>query len=757
MKSRNLFVMPIPFLFLAVVLLLQGMVACSTIPKSVQPQETSVREIKNIQVNDLSDLTEIMIESDQPLIYTAYQLSDPDRLVLDLSNGALGIYTEEIKVESGVVQSVQPSQTETPTRVARLEIGLSQPADFRIDQEDTKLIVRIAKPIKTSDDEERMGTTTPEAPAVSTTGPPAQNVTQVRVEPQPKGIRVMITGDGVLSPQVFTLKGHRLVADFPETTNQVKPNVMSVDHALLKRIRLGQHTTPKKVRLVMDLTTDVTYEVKPLGHEVMLDVMPASKPMVSEAGSEVTQTKSSVPPAQAAPSPEPLVPSVTAQKEITPQTVPLAQPESSARKFTGRRISLDFQDADVTNVLRLIADVSGLNIVLGDDVKGKITLKLQNVPWDQVLDLILRSKGLGQIREGNIIRIDTNANIAKQQDEEARAKESLIKAEDLVTQILPVNYSKAQALSTTLRKNLSPRGDITVDESTNTLIVKDIPKNLDEISRLVKILDRQTPQVLIESRIVIANTNFARDIGVQWGAAAANLTGNNRFGLFAGPTGDFGSGTPNPSNTDPNPASPISILPPSAFAVDLPAIGEAGSLGNVGFTFGKFIGRPVVLDLRLSAGETTGETRILSSPKILTLDNKEAVIQQGESIPFQTVSQNGTQTQFVDATLNLTVTPHITPDGSIIMKIKATKNSPGATRSSAGPSIDKREVTTEVLVKDGETTVIGGVLDTTNIKSEEGIPWFRKIPVIGWLFKRESKSDRSNELLIFITPTIVKS
>ncbi|MCI0530188.1 MAG: type IV pilus secretin PilQ, partial [Nitrospira sp.] len=358
--------------------------------------------------------------------------------------------------------------------------------------------------------------------------------------------------------------------------------------------------------------------------------------------------------------------------------------------------------------------------VLGEDVKGKITLKLQNVPWDQALDIILRSKGLGQLREGNVIRVDTNSNIAKLQDDEAKAKESLIKAEDLSTRIIEVNYSKAQSLSSTLKKSLSPRGDITVDEGTNTLIIKDVSRNLDEVSRLVKILDRQTPQVLIEARVVIANATFARDLGIQWGAAAATLTGNNRIGIFAGPTGSFGNEIPDPANvTAPN------ITPPSTFAVNLPASGSAGPLGNLGFTFGKFVGRPLTLDLRISAGETTGDTKLLSSPKVVTLDNKEAIIQQGESIPFETVSQSGTQTQFIDATLNLTVTPHITPDGSVIMKVKATKNAIGTFRSArtGAPSIDKREATTEVLVKDGETTVIGGILETTQARTIEGVPW----------------------------------
>jgi type IV pilus assembly protein PilQ len=368
-------------------------------------------------------------------------------------------------------------------------------------------------------------------------------------------------------------------------------------------------------------------------------------------------------------------------------------------------------------------------------------LKLFNVPWDQALDIILKSKGLGQVREGNIIRIDTNPNIAKQQDEAAKAKEAQVKAEDLKTLIIPINYAKAADLSTTLKKNLSSRGELTVNEPTNSLIAKDVPQNIADIQQLIKLLDLPTPQVLIEARIVQANTNFARDLGVQWGYSIKDAVGTNQFAINAGPgTGDaFGVQVPN-------------------FAVNLPASGSAGPVGNVGFTLGRLTGsNPFNLDLRLSAGEAMGETKIISSPRVVTLDNREALIQQGDTIPFETISDKGTQTEFVDATLNLTVTPHITPNGSVIMKIKAKKNAIGDFRSGRGaPSISKREASTEVMVQDGETTVIGGIFESTKSDSELGIPWLRNIPLLGWLFKRESTSDQNRELLIFITPTIVK-
>ncbi|HLG22006.1 MAG TPA: type IV pilus secretin PilQ, partial [Candidatus Manganitrophaceae bacterium] len=408
-----------------------------------------------------------------------------------------------------------------------------------------------------------------------------------------------------------------------------------------------------------------------------------------------------------------------------------------AAKYTGRKISLDFQDADITNVIRLIADVSSLNIVLGEDVKGKVTLKLVNVPWDQALEIILKMNNLGQIREGNIIRIATLANIAKQQDEEAKAKESQIKAEDLITRILPINYSKAKELSEPLKKILSPRGDITIDDRTNTMIVKDIEKNLAEVERLVKTLDTPTPQVVIEARIVQVAPTFNRSLGIQWGASYKDVTNANLIGL-ANPVAGSAFGTPTPD-----------------FAVNLPA---ASNFGGVGFTFGRFTENPFNLDLRLSAGESQGLTRVVSTPKVSVLDNQEAKIEQGESIPFQTSSpQQGTQTTFIDANLTLLVTPHISADGGVNMKIKITKNAPGEVRSGAtGPSILKKEATTHVLVRDGETTVIGGIYETSKSESVSGIPFLMDIPILGWFFKTNTKREDTSELLVFLTPRIVK-
>jgi type IV pilus assembly protein PilQ len=405
---------------------------------------------------------------------------------------------------------------------------------------------------------------------------------------------------------------------------------------------------------------------------------------------------------------------------------------ASQPKYTGQKVSLDFQDAPVRNILPLLADVSGRNIVISEAVQGTVTLKLKNVPWDQALDLVLKMNGLGMETEGNIIRINTLQNLARQRDEEGRVKATQVQAEDLITRVIPVHYTAAADMIETLAKGdakfLSTRGHISADSRTNTLIIQDI----DQVVALVKELDTPTPQVIIEARIVQVKPSFNRDLGIQWGG------GFTHFG--------------NSSTISVNGAENSGALPD--IAVNLPATGSVGTLGAVGVSFGRLIGSPISLDLRLSAGQSRGLTKIVSTPKVTVLDNQTAKIEQGESIPFQTVSQSGTQTVFQDANLSLEVTPHITGDGKVAMKIKVAKNLPGETRSSAGPSILRREANTNVLLADGETTVIGGIYEHTTVDTKNSVPFLSKVPLLGLLFKNASTRDDVEELLVFITPRI---
>jgi type IV pilus assembly protein PilQ len=390
-------------------------------------------------------------------------------------------------------------------------------------------------------------------------------------------------------------------------------------------------------------------------------------------------------------------------------------------------------------------------MVIGESVKGKVTMRLLNVPWDQALDMLLKMNNLGKIRSGNIIWIDTLANVTKQQDEEAKAKEAKIKAEDLITRIIYVRNVQASEIQGSLRQYLSPRGQLTLNAGGNALVVQDTASRVAAFKELVDLLDIEVPQIQIESRIVQADTSYSRGLGVQWGVKDSNITGND-FRMFGNITGDFAALGGTGATTIPR-----------TFMVNLPAsVSGLASVPGVGFTLGK-LGPGFALDARLSAGEVLGLTKVIAAPKITTLDKRQAKISQGESIPFQTTSLQGTQTTFVDANLELTVTPQITsrdpnePAKQILMQIKATRNAVGARSNPAGPSIDKREANTQVLVRDGETAVIGGVFVDSQTNNVAGTPYLSRIPVLGWLFKNKSETVAKQELLIFLTPYIVKS
>jgi type IV pilus assembly protein PilQ len=418
-------------------------------------------------------------------------------------------------------------------------------------------------------------------------------------------------------------------------------------------------------------------------------------------------------------------------------------------RYRGKRVSFEFKDIDIHNLLRVIAEVSKRNIVVADDVKGTVTIRLRNVPWDQALELILRSKGLGKEELGNIVRIAPLQILEAEAKLREERKKSLMRQEDLVVRLIPINYATAADMATRVKEVLSERGTVTVDTRTNVLIVRDIASGVSKAQSLVRNLDTQTPQVLIESRIVEASTNFTRQIGIQWGGHAqfapstANPTGL-AFPYIASMSG--GSTAAGNAGTAATPE----------FAVNLPAAVGTGSGGALGFIFGS-AGGAVALNLRLSALENQGTVKTISAPKVTTLDNNTAKISQGVSIPFSQVSASGVNTTFVEARLSLEVTPHITQDGSILMAIKAENNQPdpSSTGANGQPAIQRKEANTQVLVKDGDTTVIGGIYVRRGASQESGVPFFSKIPLLGFFFRNHSETDQRQELLIFITPRII--
>jgi len=492
--------------------------------------------------------------------------------------------------------------------------------------------------------------------------------------------------------------------------------------------------SPSSVRVLIKLKEKARYSVQEAGNALVIDFsQPVQEAMVAAGEDKV----------------------ITAEDAA-------AVPE---KQYTGKKVDLDMMDANIADVLRLLAEISNMNIIASDDVKGTISLRLKNVPWDQAFDIIMKTKDLDSVQLGNVIRVAPAIKIRQEREAFLASKKAEEKLEEMDIEFVAINYAVAEDLVKQVKSVLSDRGQVTTDKRTNTLIVQDIRKGIESARNVITKLDTSIPQVLIEARIVEASSSFARDLGIQWGADFK--TGSNTHTNIFGSSPQVGQFGADPStqtatfdgDTVAYPAQKQDFSGNTGvtnYAVNLPATGTAGTLGALGFIFGR-LGDPLILDLRISAGESQGQLKTISRPRVTTLDNKEAKIEQGESIPFETTSASGTATTFVDANLSLTVTPHITPDGSVLMNIKASRNSIGTFRTSGGqPSINKKEATTDVLVKDGETTVIGGIVITDRNDTDKGIPYLKDIPVLGWLFKSKSTTDSQTELLIFITPKIMK-
>ncbi|HZU82795.1 MAG TPA: type IV pilus secretin PilQ, partial [Polyangiaceae bacterium] len=431
---------------------------------------------------------------------------------------------------------------------------------------------------------------------------------------------------------------------------------------------------------------------------------------------------------------------------------PLAQ-----QRYTGRRIDIDLKDADIHNVLRLLADTGHVNIVTGDDVSGTITIRMRNVPWDQVLDVVLQAKGLGMVRQGNLIRVAPLAQLQKERELRLAQQKQEYELTPLETRLIPISYAQADELQARAKELLSPRGSIAVDERTNVLIARDVAGNLNYIEELVRSLDTQTAQVLIEARIVEATSKYLRDVGIQWGGDVSfgQATGNPTGVAFPSSVGVTGGNFDN--NTPTAGLSPIQRnIPNPNFAVNLPAAVGTGTGGALGMTFGS-IDNTINLGVRLSAAESSGLVRIVSAPRIMVLDNREARINQGTLIPFAQVSALGVQTTFQEAKLQLLVRPHVTADGSVSMHVKLNRDEPDFNQTSprGDPTILKREAETDLLVMDGHTAVIGGIYTRNTGRNLDQVPFFGDIPILGVLFQRRRASDARNELVIFITPRIV--
>ena len=430
--------------------------------------------------------------------------------------------------------------------------------------------------------------------------------------------------------------------------------------------------------------------------------------------------------------------------EPTPEDLRRAGAEKA---FTGERLSLNFQNIEVRAVLQLIADFTGMNLVTSDTVTGSVTLRLQNVPWDQALDIILKTKGLGMRKTGNLMFIAPAQEIAAREKTELEAKQQIKELEPLYSEMIQVNYAKADDIAALLKgeKNslLSARGSVTIDVRTNTLLVQDTASSLEEIHKLIAKLDIPVKQVLIESRVVIANSTYGRDIGTRFGVSRDTM-GLNQTGKGAQFSGTL-EGTDQLVNND-------TLTTPQRLNVNLPVAGAAGSfaLSLVKLPFGTNV------DLELSAMQAEGQGEVVSSPRVITANQREAFIEQGVEIPYQEASSSGaTSTSFKKAVLSLRVRPQITPDDRIIMDLQINKDSVGQVFLGV-PSINTRQINTQVLVESGETVVLGGVYEQSKNDNVSKVPFLGDLPLIGVLFRNTTKQDDKEELLVFVTPKIIK-
>ncbi|HEY6724392.1 MAG TPA: type IV pilus secretin PilQ [Polyangiaceae bacterium] len=448
---------------------------------------------------------------------------------------------------------------------------------------------------------------------------------------------------------------------------------------------------------------------------------------------------------------------VQAEQSPAEEAQGFASPVLGQQRFTGRRIDLDLKDADIHNVLRLLADVGRVNIITADNVQGSVTIRMRNVPWDQALDVALQTKGLGMVRQGNMIRVAPLSDLEREREMELERRKQEVQLAPLETRLIPISYADANDIRDRAQPMLSGRGTIAVDERTNMMIVRDVAGNLNQIESLVRSLDTQTPQVLVEARIVEATSRYLHDVGIQWGGDAtfSPATGNPTGLAFPSAVGVAGGASDAQTPTAGLSPFTSNVANPN-FAVNLPAVVGTGSGGALGLTFGS-IDNTINLAVRLSAAESSGMLRILSSPRVLTLDNKVARIAQGTLIPFSQVSAQGVQTTFQEAKLQLLVQPHVTADGSVSLNVKINRDEPDFNQTSArgDPTILKREAETTLLVMDGHTAVIGGIFTRNTGRNLDQVPFFGDIPLIGLLFQRRRASDSRSELVIFITPRIV--
>ena len=683
--------------------------------------------LQDIQVQSLPgeriELRLIMSETaPEPLAFT---IENPARIALDLPDTSLGLSQRRRDVNQGPLDTILTAEANGRTRVV-LNLDLMVPYETR--QSGNTVFVTLGD----GDDYDAGSTQFASSPpsagsAPSYAAPRGRAITNVDFRrTRDGGGRVIVNLTDPSTPVDIRQEGARVVAIFKDT---------ALPAELMRRLDVMDFATP--VSTVDTLKTNMDTRIV-ISAEGKYDQLAYQSD--NEFSIEINPVEDEIEEA--------------------------SSPYSETKEYEGQRLTLNFQDIETRAVLQLLAETSGRNIVVSDTVQGNVTLRLRNVPWDQALDIVMTTKGLDMRQNGNVIIVAPAEEIAAREAADLEARNAISELEPMYSEFLQVNYAKAADLAALIQAEgggnnmLSERGSIAVDERTNTLLVYDTANRLEDIRRMVRTLDVPIKQVLIESRIVVVNDDFSRDLGVRLGVTAYNESGTNDGGQVISGTGPgtdtmVNSMIDNLNNTGQITPVQLPVLT-DRYNVNVPITEAAGRFSLA------VLERDYLVDLELTALEAEGRGEIVSTPRVITANQKEARIEQGVEIPYQQSASSGATTvQFKKAVLSLEVTPQITPDNNIIMDLRVHKDNVGDIISTGGiggtvPSIDTRAVETQVLVENGQTVVLGGIYETERRETISKVPFLGDIPAVGVLFRSKQLQNDKTELLIFVTPRILE-
>ena len=682
-------------------------------------------DVQTLNGNQLQLTLHLSGPAPEPLAFT---IDKPARISLDLPNTALALPSRRIDVGRAGVDTVLAAEANGRSRVV-LNLDQTEPYQTKVNGNDIVVLVGVSAAPTIS---KVAASNAPRAAgAPSTTGAHSLRSIDFRRSETGAG-RLIVRLSDPRTPINLTQQGTQIIIDFSGA---------ELPKGLVRRYDTVDFGTP--------VTGFDAQSVNGNAH-IVLDTTGNSEPMAYQSDDEYVV-------------------------EVSPIRRAAQAAAEGPKEYKGERLTLNFQDIETRAVLQLLADASGQNIVVSDTVTGSVTLRLQNVPWDQALDIVLRTKGLDKRQEGNVIIVAPAAELATREKAELSAKKDIQELEPLRTEYLQVNYAKASDIANLLRGGLpgvqtatsttnsvlSARGHVSVDDRTNTLLLQDTADRIADVRRLVATLDIPVKQVLIEARIVVVTNDYERDLGALMGLTATRQNGTNGLytttGTAAGTDSIVSSALTNiGTNGTQYPVTlPTGANATNRYNVNLPVASPAGSiaLGILGSDF--------LVDLELDAAQTENRGTVISSPKVITANQREATIRQGVEIPYQQSASSGATTiAFKDAVLSLKVKPLITPDNRIILDLTVSDDTVGQVVVASGgvnvPSINTRTIETQVVLSDGQTVVLGGILETTHSDAETKVPWLGDIPVLGNFFKNTTKVDDKDELLVFVTPKIIR-